>query len=119
MYNLLDTYLPEIREKQEEPDASSVLDKDWAQLVQQAVVIRNDLQGQQALFKKDLIIGINNLVGDVQDFRKNFEVNGPMVTGIEPKEALNRLRMFQDEFYIRNRKFNSYNSGEVLFGLPN
>lgn len=42
-----------------------------------------------------------------------------MVSGIEPKEALNRLRMFQDEFSIRHRKFNSYNSGEVLFGLPN
>lgn len=42
-----------------------------------------------------------------------------MVPGIEPKEALNRLRMFQDEFSIRHRKFNSYNSGEVLFGLPN
>jgi len=119
MYNLLDTYLPEIREKQEEPDASSVLDKDWSHLVQQAVLIRNDLQGQQAAFKKDLILGINHLVTDVQEFRKNFEINGPMVTGIEPKEALNRLRMFQDEFYIRNRKFNSYNSGEALFGLPN
>jgi dynein heavy chain len=98
MYNLLDTYLPEIREKQEEPDASSVLDKDWKTLVEQAVVIRNDLQGQQSTFKKDLILGVNHLVTDVQDFRKNFEINGPMVTGIEPKEALNRLRMFQEEF---------------------
>lgn len=71
------------------------------------------------MFKKDLILGINHLVTDVQEFRKNFEQHGPMVTGIEPKEALNRLRMFQDEFSIRNRKFNSYNSGEVLFGLPN
>lgn len=119
MYDLLDTYLPELRSGSEEVDASTVLDKDWAQLVQQAVVIRNDLQGQQAMFKKDLILGINHLITDVQDFRKNFEQNGPMVTGIEPKEALNRLRMFQDEFSIRNRKFNSYNSGEVLFGLPN
>jgi len=42
----------------------------------------------------NLIEGINHLVTDVQDFRKNFELNGPMVSGIEPKEALNRLRMF-------------------------
>lgn len=119
MYDLLDNYLPELRSGSDEADASTVLDKDWAQLVQQAILIRNDLQGQQAMFKKDLILGIKNLVTDVQDFRKNFEQNGPMVPGIEPKEALNRLRMFQDEFSIRNRKFNSYNSGEVLFGLPN
>jgi dynein heavy chain len=118
MYNLLDTYQPELR-GQDETDASTILDKVWAQLVKEAIQIRNDLQGQQADFKKDLILGINHLVTDVEDFRKNFEVNGPMVTGIEPKEALNRLRMFQDEFSIRHRKFNSYNSGEVLFGLPN
>ena len=118
MYNLLDTYQPELR-GQDETDASTILDKVWAKLVQEAIQIRNDLQGQQANFKKDLIIGINNLVNDVQDFRKNFELNGPMVPGIEPKEALNRLRMFQEEFSIRLRKFNSYNSGEKLFGLPN
>jgi dynein heavy chain len=29
MYNLLDTYLPEIKEK-DETDASTILDKDWA-----------------------------------------------------------------------------------------
>lgn len=27
--------------------------------------------------------------------------------------------MFQEEFLIRDRKFNSYNGGEILFGLPN
>jgi len=118
MQNLLDQYLPELREK-DDLDASQILDKEWGQLVDQAVEIRNSLQHQQAEFKKDLIQGINYLVTDVQEFRKNFELNGPMVAGIEPKEALNRLRMFQDEFSIRNRKFNSYNSGENLFGLPN
>jgi len=117
MYNLLETYLPEVMEK-EEMDASTILEKDWGQLVQQAVGVRNDLQGQQANFKKDLIEGISVLVDDVQDFRKNFEKNGPMVPGIEPKEALNRLRMFSDEYGIRKRKFDSYNAGEGLFGLP-
>jgi len=118
MYALLDTYIPEIMEK-EEMDPQTILDKDWGQLVDQAVNIRNDLQGQQADFKKSLILGINVLVDDVIDFRKNFEKNGPMVTGIEPREALNRLRMFSEEYSIRKRKFDSYNAGEGLFGLPN
>jgi len=118
MYALLDTYIPEIMEK-EEMDPQTILDKDWGQLVDQAVHIRNDLQGQQADFKKSLILGINVLVDDVIDFRKNFEKNGPMVTGIEPREALNRLRMFSEEYSIRKRKFDSYNAGEGLFGLPN
>lgn len=76
------------------------------------------MQGQQADFKKSLIQGINVLVEDVVDFRKNFEKNGPAVPGIEPREALNRLRMFSDEYSIRKRKFDSYNAGETLFGLP-
>jgi len=45
MYNLLETYLPAVMEK-EEMDASTILEKDWGQLVTQAVTIRNDLQGQ-------------------------------------------------------------------------
>jgi len=117
MYSLLETYLPEVMEK-EEMDASSILEKDWGQLVQQAVSIRNELQGQQAEFKKTLIQGINVLVDDVQEFRKNFEKHGPMVAGIEPREALNRLRMFSDEYSIRKRKYDSYHAGEALFGLP-
>lgn len=117
MYALLETYLPEVMEK-EEMDAKSILEKDWTQLVQFAETIRNELQGQQAEFKKSLISGINILIVDVEDFRKNFEKNGPMVPGIEPKEALNRLRMFSDEYSVRKRKYDSYFAGETLFGLP-
>jgi dynein heavy chain len=117
MYNLLEIYIPEVMEK-EESDVSSILDKDWAKLVVDAEAVRNQLQGQQAEFKKSLIVGINNLIVDVEEFRKNFEKNGPMVPGIEPKEALNRLRMFSDEYSVRKRKYDSYFAGETLFGLP-
>jgi len=117
MYNLLEVYLPEVMEK-EEMDANQILEKDWGTLVKQAVDIRNDLQGQQAEFKATLIEGISKLVDDVQLFRVQFEKDGPMVPGIEPKEALNRLRMFSDEYSIRKRKFDSYHAGETLFGLP-
>lgn len=117
MYRILELYLPELMDK-EESDVSSILDKDWAQLVAYAETVRNQLQGQQAEFKKSLIVGINNLIVDVEDFRKNFEKNGPMVPGIEPKEALNRLRMFSDEYSVRKRKYDSYFAGETLFGLP-
>ena len=51
MYSLLETYLPEVMEK-EESDVSSILDKDWAKLVIDAEAVRNQLQGQQAEFKK-------------------------------------------------------------------
>ena len=41
-----------------------------------------------------------------------------MVANIEPKEALNRLKMFSEEYQVRERKFNSYFAGETLFALP-
>lgn len=65
-----------------------------------------------------MIKGINVLVDNVIVFREDFDKNGPMVSGIEPREALNRLRMFTAEFEIRDRKFKSYQAGETLFGLP-
>lgn len=54
----------------------------------------------------------------MKDFRKNFVENGPMVKGIAPREALNRLRLFREEYDIRNKKYESYHAGETLFGLP-
>ena len=41
-----------------------------------------------------------------------------MVPGLEPREALERLRKFKEEFSVHKRKYESYYSGETLFGLP-
>jgi dynein heavy chain len=41
-----------------------------------------------------------------------------MVPGIEPKDALERLRKFKEEFSVHKRKYDSFFSGETLFGLP-
>lgn len=43
MQDLLQIYLPEIMEK-EEMDASTILEKDWGNLVIDAVEVRNSLQ---------------------------------------------------------------------------
>lgn len=42
MYSLLETYLPEVMEK-EEMDAKSILEKDWVNLVAYAENVRNEL----------------------------------------------------------------------------
>lgn len=41
-----------------------------------------------------------------------------MVAGIEPTEALFRLKQFQEGQAVRDRKKASYSAGETLFGLP-
>jgi len=117
MYALLDHHLADVLDK-DESENNTQLKKDWEKMIEQADNVRNNLQGQQAEFKKSLIQGINFLIVDVEEFRKNFVKNGPMAPGIEPREALNRLRMFSDEYSVRKRKFDSYFAGETLFGLP-
>ena len=55
---------------------------------------------------------------DVEKYRYDFESNGPMVAGITPMEATDRLKRFQLLQEQRERKFQAYSNGEQLFGLP-
>lgn len=41
---------------------------------------------------------------DVAKFRHEWEVSGPMVQGILPLEAVERLRRFKEEMQLRERK---------------
>ena len=41
-----------------------------------------------------------------------------MVPNLDPAEALNRLKNFNEEYSVYERKYKSYFSGENLFGLP-
>lgn len=72
----------------------------------------------QVGFKRELIKEVKAFVVDAQYFRKDWEANGPMVPGLDPMEAVDRLRKFQQMFEVRKRKWENYSSGEELFGLP-
>jgi dynein heavy chain len=52
---------------------------------------------------KTLKKSIKDFITDVQDFRKDYEANGPMVENISPKEAMERLRRFEDEYSVKNK----------------
>ena len=41
-----------------------------------------------------------------------------MVPGIDPMEAVDRLKKFQQIYEVRKRKKENYTLGEELFGLP-
>ena len=45
---------------------------------------------------------------DVLHFREDFLRNGPMVDGIAPNDAVDRLSRFKEELKIRERKMDSY-----------
>jgi dynein heavy chain len=117
MYNLVEIYFSDSMDKEEIYQKEN-MNKIWDQLVVKSITVRNELQGDQAAFKLSLCQGIKQLGIDVKVFRHDFDTAGPMVPGLEPRDALERLRKFKEEFSVHKRKFDSYFSGETLFGLP-
>jgi len=117
MYRILDEHLPNIMDK-EERDALDVLRKNWAELQADSKSKQEELSLQQIQYRKDLIKTVNAFKKDVVKFRADYEQNGPMVRGIPPREAVERLRRFREEFEVRSRKQDIYYVGEDLFGVP-
>ena len=76
------------------------------------------LRSMQSGFRRGLVRNVKMFVVDVVQFRNDFEGNGPMVPGIAPMEANERLRKFQRLYEQREHKYNGYAAGEQLFGLP-
>merc|ERR550514_393495 len=50
--------------------------------------------------------------------KEEQDARAPMVVGIPPGEAVERLKRFKEEFEVRGRKQEIYYQGEDLFGLP-
>ena len=117
MYAMLDHYLPDGYLKKEEMDQKSVLRNNWRKLSDQAEDVTDDLTGLQVGFKKDLLKNIKEFTTDVSSFRIEFLKSGPMVPGVEPAEAVQRLARYQNDFEIRWRKYELYSGGEELFAL--
>ncbi|CCI47848.1 unnamed protein product [Albugo candida] len=118
MYEMLEYYLPEGFMEKEEMDQKSVLRSNWRKLVHHAETRTDELSKTQAGFKRGLLKDIKELIVDVKHFREDYLANGPMVVGIPPSEAVERLNRFKEEYKIRERKHELYASGEELFALP-
>jgi len=84
-----------------------------------AEVKQREHQKEQAFHLKVLKMDVKQLVKDVKEFRTAFEEEGPMVQGITPKEASDRLKRFENEFELKETIYNVNQKGENLFGLQN
>ncbi|XP_018342058.1 PREDICTED: dynein heavy chain 8, axonemal [Trachymyrmex septentrionalis] len=71
----------------------------------------------QEPLKKELIDGVAVLKKKVTQFDIDFELNGPMVEGIVAKEASERVILFQARFEELWERYETYSSGESLFGI--
>ena len=116
MYSLLAKY--QVRVPKEEVDMVSELRYNWKRMRTEATKAGEALSKLQSGFKRDLSRGVKNFLNEVTMFRSDWEMNGPMVTGISPDEAVERLRKFETAFERYKRNWDTFAGGEELFGMP-
>jgi dynein heavy chain len=117
MYRMLDNYLSEYMDK-EEDNKKTRLRKTWTSLLKQAEVRTSELKDSERFHKRRMVKDIKDFKIDVKNFREDFVKNGPLVDNLTPNEASDRLAKFKEQWEIRDRKMRSYQGGEVLFALP-
>ncbi|XP_024940596.1 dynein heavy chain 8, axonemal [Cephus cinctus] len=101
----------------EEQDTVDSLRYNFTNMLHTAKQVQAIICEMQEPLKKELIDGVAVLKKDVAEFDLDFEINGPMVEGIPAKEASERVILFQSRFDELWERYETYSSGETLFGL--
>ncbi|KAK4476180.1 hypothetical protein MN116_001394, partial [Schistosoma mekongi] len=115
-YALLTKY--SIPVDKEETEKADTLRYEWKKLCKQMVEVQNELVDVQPQFRNDLLESIIIFNEDCSKFYDDYNEVGPMVRGIPPREASDRLIIFQNRFDNLYRNYITYSAGEQLFGLP-
>uniref|UniRef100_A0A8C1PA60 Dynein, axonemal, heavy chain 5 n=1 Tax=Cyprinus carpio TaxID=7962 RepID=A0A8C1PA60_CYPCA len=102
----------------EEADKVDTLRYTWEKLLSRSTEVQNELVSLQPNFRGELIRNVEIFVEDCQLFYHDYDRDGPMVVGLAPQDASDRLIMFQNRFDNLFRKYITYTGGEELFGLP-
>ncbi|KAK5862597.1 hypothetical protein PBY51_017975 [Eleginops maclovinus] len=102
----------------EEADKVDTLRYTWEKLLSRSTEVQNELVALQPNFRGELVSNVETFVEDCQHFYQDYDKDGPMVVGLAPQDASDRLIMFQNRFDNLFRKYITYTGGEELFGLP-
>ncbi|KAL3309291.1 Dynein heavy chain 5, axonemal, partial [Cichlidogyrus casuarinus] len=89
----------------------------WERLRVHAYQVQDQLIHIQPVFRTKLLDNVAQFQVDCAEFYQDYDTVGPMVPGVAPREASDRLVIFQNRFDALYRRFGTYNSGEELFGL--
>ncbi|XP_078108036.1 dynein axonemal heavy chain 5 isoform X2 [Sander vitreus] len=115
-YAMLHKY--ELSVAKEEADKVDTLRYTWEKLLSRSTEIQNELVALQPNFRGELVSNVETFLEDCQHFYQDYDKDGPMVVGLAPQDASDRLIMFQNRFDNLFRKYITYTGGEELFGLP-
>ncbi|XP_044176214.1 LOW QUALITY PROTEIN: dynein axonemal heavy chain 5-like [Acropora millepora] len=115
-YAMLNRY--ELLVAKEESERVDTLRYSWQKLQALATESQDQLIQIQPNFKGDLIDKVQVFVVDVVNLTEDYRTSGPMAPNVPPREASDRLIIFQNRFDALWRKYITYSGGEELFGLP-
>jgi len=108
----------EVPVKREEIEHLDTLTFTWTKVLGLAYEVQEQMIKVQPKFRANLDDSVVQFQADVDVFSKEYRNKGPMVSGIPPQEASDRLSVFQMKFDELWRKYTTYSGGEELFGLP-
>ncbi|CAL4075211.1 unnamed protein product, partial [Meganyctiphanes norvegica] len=103
---------------QDEAEKVDNLRYSWQKVLAQAVEVQHLLSRVQPYFRNELIHNVATFKKDCANFISDYRTKGPMVPGLPPREASDRLVLVQNRFDTLWRKHSSYSVGEELFRLP-
>ncbi|PVD20700.1 hypothetical protein C0Q70_18859 [Pomacea canaliculata] len=89
----------------------------WEKVQNQACKVQDELVVIQGPYKEKLLNTLGEFQEDCDDFYSTYDQSGPMVPGVAPREASERLLICQNTFEALYRRFTTYTAGEELFGL--
>ncbi|XP_027519575.1 dynein heavy chain 5, axonemal isoform X9 [Corapipo altera] len=115
-YAMLNKY--DLLVAKEETEKVDTLHYTWEKLLIRANEVQNELVALQPNFRGELISAVKTFTEDCAQFYSDYDRNGPLVVGLKPREASDRLTMFQNRFDNLFRKYITCTGGEDLFGLP-
>ncbi|XP_073341888.1 dynein axonemal heavy chain 5 isoform X5 [Pagrus major] len=115
-YAMLHKY--ELSVAKEEADKVDTVRYTWEKLLSRSTEVQNELVSLQPNFRGELVSNVETFLEDCQHFYQDYDKDGPMVVGLAPQDASDRLIMFQNRFDNLFRKYITYTGGEELFGLP-
>ena len=93
------------------------LEGTWTELQQKAMKVQIMLLQVQEHFQRELVKNLVLFEEECKKFVEEYNKNGPMEEGLSPKQASDRLQMFQNMFETLWKKHSGYSVGEELFGL--
>lgn len=115
-YSLLQRFEMDI--PTEELDRVFAIRYNFTSMMNSSEDVHKQILALQGPLQVELTEGVAKFNEEVSEFDSEYESKGPMVPGIPAKEASDRRLLYQGRFDELWRKFEMYESGEKLFGLP-